>query len=82
MFRTIVHFPDNIPRGLYTAEVYLFSDGQLVTVQSTPLSVYKTGLDAFIFDLADKHSAIYGILAILVAVFSGWAAGRIFKTMA
>ena len=80
LFRTIIKFPDNIPRGTYTAEVYLFSDGQLMGVQSTPLLVKKTGFDAFIFDLAYEHSFLYGIMAVLLALTAGWVAGSFFRT--
>lgn len=79
LFRTIIKFPDNIPRGTYTAEVYLFSDGQLVGMQSTPLSVYKKGFDAVVFDFAYNYPAIYGIIAVLVALAGGWIAGAIFR---
>ena len=80
LFRTIIKFPDNIPRGTYTAEVYLFSDGQLMGVQSTPLLVKKTGFGAFIFDLAYEHSFLYGIMAVLLALTAGWVAGSFFRT--
>lgn len=79
LFRTIVKFPENIPRGIYTAEVYLFNDGQLAGIQTTPLIVHKTGFDAWVYDFAYNHSAIYGIIAVLLALTTGWAAGHIFK---
>jgi uncharacterized protein (TIGR02186 family) len=79
LFRTIIHFPDNIPRGDYTAEVYLFSGGQLSGMQSTPLVVSKKGFDALMYDFAHRHAVLYGILAVALALFSGWLAGRIFR---
>lgn len=79
LFRTVINFPDNIPKGVYSAEIYLFSDGQLVGMQVTPLDVYKTGFDAFIYDLAHKHSLLYGIMAIALALLSGWIAGLVFR---
>lgn len=79
LFRSIIRFPEKIPRGDYTAEVYLFTDGQLKGVQSIPFRVRKKGFDAFIFDMAYNHSVLYGIIAILIAVISGWVAGIIFR---
>jgi uncharacterized protein (TIGR02186 family) len=79
LFRTIIKIPDNIPRGTYTAEVYLFSDGQLIGMQSTPLIVEKKGFDALVFDFAYQHSAVYGILAVLIALAAGWGAGALFR---
>ncbi len=79
LFRSVLHFPDNISRGTYTAEVYLIRNGELAAVQSTPVLSYKKGFDAYIYDLAYKHPAIYGISSILVALLAGWIAGTIFK---
>lgn len=79
LFRTVVHFPENIVRGVYTAEIYLFSDGQLSGVQTTPIIVSKKGFDAYVYDFAYKYPAVYGILAVLIALFAGWLAGVIFR---
>lgn len=79
LFRTVINIPDSIPRGTYTAEAYLISEDQLLGMQVTPLSVTKTGFDAFIFDLAHEHPYFYGAVAILLALFAGWVAGLIFS---
>ena len=79
LFRTIIKFPENIPRGTYTAEIYLFSDGQLNAVQSTPLIVKKRGFDAFIYDFSYNFPTIYGIISVLIALSAGWIAGVIFR---
>jgi uncharacterized protein (TIGR02186 family) len=79
LFRTIIKIPDNIPRGVYTAEIYLFSDGQLIGLQSTPLVVKKKGFDALVFDFAYKYPAAYGVLAVLIALTAGWGAGVLFR---
>lgn len=79
LFRTVIRFPENIVRGIYTAEIYLFSDGQLSGIQSTPIIVSKKGFDAFIYDFAYKHSLLYGIIAVTIALLAGWIAGHIFR---
>lgn len=79
LFKSSVHFPETIPRGAYTAEVYLFSDGGLTSVQSTPIIVQKTGFDAFIYDLAYEYSFLYGVIAILIALTAGWLASVLFQ---
>lgn len=79
LFRSNIWFSEHIDRGTYTAEFYLFNDGQLVGIQSTPIEVKKTGFDAFVYDLAYNHSVIYGILAIAIALGSGWIANVIFQ---
>ena len=79
LFRTIIKFPENIPRGMYTAEVYLFSDGQLSGFQTTPLIVKKKGFDAFIYDFSYRFPLIYGIMAVSMALAAGWIAGAVFR---
>ena len=79
LFKTTVEFPDNIPPGDYTAEIYLISGGEVSGMQSTPIKVVKSGLDAFIYACAHKHPALYGIAAVLLALSVGWFAGRAFE---
>lgn len=81
LFKTPLFFPDNTPDGIYTAEVYLFNNGELVSVDSTPIRVIKTGFDAYVHNLAHNSPAIYGIIAILIALSMGWAAGAIFEKL-
>ncbi|MFO1242565.1 MAG: TIGR02186 family protein [Rickettsiales bacterium] len=55
LFKTAIPFPDTTPPGLYTAEVYLVSDGEISAAHMTPIRVYKTGIDAAIYELAHQQ---------------------------
>jgi uncharacterized protein (TIGR02186 family) len=79
LFRTLVEFPANVPTGTYQIEVYLLRDGRVVSAQTTPLIVGKIGLEADVFDFAHEYSAIYGLIAILVALVAGWLAHIAFR---
>jgi uncharacterized protein (TIGR02186 family) len=79
LFRTVITFPKNIIGGWYTAEVYLFSDGQLVGLQTTPLKVSKIGFEALVYDFAHEHPLLYGITAVFLALLAGWTASVTFK---
>ncbi len=79
LFKITLRFPENIPRGIYTAEIYLINNGQLIAMQSTPISVKKVGADAFISDAAHEHPVLYGLTAILLALLAGWLAGIAFR---
>ncbi|MBI3445182.1 MAG: TIGR02186 family protein [Magnetospirillum sp.] len=79
LFRTDVHFPANVPVGIYMVEVYLMSAGQVISAQTTPLVVSKIGIGADVFDFAHHQAAAYGILAILLAAAAGWLAAIAFK---
>ncbi len=79
LFKTTIEFPDNIPPGNYTAEIFLVSDGDIIGMQSTPIKVVKTGLDAFLYNYAHTSPVLYGISAVLLALSAGWVAGRLFE---
>ena len=76
LFKTAIDFPDNIPPGNYTAEIYLVSDGELVGMQSTPIRVVKSGLDAFLYNSAHNHPVWYGLTAVFLALSAGYGAAR------
>jgi uncharacterized protein (TIGR02186 family) len=79
LFRTQIHFPSNMATGNYTAVVYLFREGEAVQAVSTPIRVEKVGVGAEIYNFAHQQSALYGIAAIVIAVFAGWLGGVIFR---
>lgn len=79
LFRTDVTFPTNVPVGNYTVEVFLFEGGEVVSAQTTPLYIKKTGVLAEIYFFAHDHAALYGVLAIIFAVLAGLGANAIFR---
>lgn len=79
LFRVEITFPANVPTGTYAAEVFLFRDGKQVSVDRKSLSVRRAGAEATIYNFAHQHSAIYGIIAVVVALIAGWLAGVIFR---
>lgn len=79
LFRTTIAFPDNVPVGSYTVQALLVRDGVVVSAQTTPLLIAKAGAEAEIYQFAHRSPVLYGIMAILLALFAGWAAGAIFR---
>lgn len=79
LFKARVDLPDTLPSGDYTAEVYLFDRGKLLGFQTIPLTSYQTGFDARVVQLARNKGALYGLLAIAMALFGGWLAHRLFN---
>ncbi len=79
LFRTDLRLPANVPTGAYEAKVYYLVDGQVVSAQTTPLFVNKVGVEAVIFDFAYEQSALYGVIAILIALMAGWLAHIAFR---
>ncbi len=79
LFRTTVCFPSNVPVGTYLVQVFLIRDGKVVGAQTTPLFVNRTGIGAAVFDFAHRWPALYGLIAVALAVMAGMAAGQIFR---
>ena len=79
LFRTEFHLPAGAPVGTYSAVVYLLRDGELVGFDTTPLFVTKVGLGRAIYDYAHDQPAAYGILAVLLALFAGWASSLVYR---
>lgn len=81
LFKASINFPDNMPRGTYTAEAYLFNDGQLIGMRSIPIEVFKTGFDAFLYDASQHSSLLYGLIAVLLASSIGWFTSWLFQRL-
>jgi uncharacterized protein (TIGR02186 family) len=81
LFRTMVHFPANVPTGPYLVEVLLFRDGEIASAQTVPLTVSKIGIGADVYEFAHRQSAAYGLVAIAGALLAGWAAHLVFRKL-
>jgi uncharacterized protein (TIGR02186 family) len=79
LFRATVDLPVHVPTGRYTADVYLFRDGQLVSKNQSTLDVNKAGLEQMVYRLAFTHPFVYGVLAVLIAVLAGLAGWAFFR---
>jgi uncharacterized protein (TIGR02186 family) len=77
LFRTEIYLPPNVPPGSYTVETLLMRGGQVVAAQTTPMIVSKVGIGAEVYYFAHFHAWAYGILAVVLAILAGWAAGAI-----
>ena len=79
LFRATIDIPANVPNGLYTAKVFLISDGIVTDAASAPLYVVKSGIERAIYGFARDKPLLYGIFAVVFATFAGWAASLIFR---
>jgi uncharacterized protein (TIGR02186 family) len=79
LFRAVIPVPATVPPGEYNAEVYLFRAGTLLTLQSTPVFVDKTGLERRIYDFAYTASLTYGFFAVGISFFLGWLSFALFR---
>jgi uncharacterized protein (TIGR02186 family) len=80
LFRATLSFPANVPTGTYSVEIFLLRNNEVVSAQTTPLVVSKIGVDAQVYDFADRQALAYGLIAVLIAVMAGWLASLPFRS--
>ena len=69
------------PPGEYDIHVYCFRQGRLFADYISQLTIERIGLPGLLMNLASKHSALYGILAIIAAMVVGLIMGIIFSSL-
>lgn len=79
LFRAEISFPSTVPVGTYRAEVYLIRDERIIAAQSTPLFIDKHGVEQQVYDFSRAEPAVYGLVAVLLAVIAGWIAAIAFR---
>ena len=79
LFRAEVELPAVAPTGKYFAEVWLFQEGEPVSVSNLTLTVEKVGLERDIYEFAHRRPWSYGVLCVILAAFTGWGASRVFR---
>ena len=79
LFRAELELPAVAPTGQYFAEVWLFQDGEPVSVSNLTLTVEKVGIERDIYEFAHRRPWSYGALTVLLAALMGWGASRVFR---
>lgn len=74
-----LNWPFQAPPGNYTVEVITSRNGQITGRANSAMQVEMSGMVATISNLASNHRAVYGVIAILVALVVGFSVGNIFK---
>jgi uncharacterized protein (TIGR02186 family) len=82
LFRARIPVPASVPPGQYRAEVYLFRGGTVVSAQSSPLFIDKSGFERRVYNYAYDASLAYGSVAVAMAFAFGWLAFLIFRQRA
>jgi uncharacterized protein (TIGR02186 family) len=71
--------PSSAPPGPYIALTYVFKDGQVIARKSEGFAVRKIGFERFLALSAVQQPLAYGVICVLLALFTGWLGGVIFK---
>ena len=79
LFRTDVELPANLTEGEYKVRLFLLRDKRVVASQERVIGVRKEGLERWLHELAYEQPLIYGLLALVIALFAGWGASALFR---
>jgi uncharacterized protein (TIGR02186 family) len=79
LFRATLKLPVQVLEGTYTAQIYLFHEGKLLSWDTSYLEVRKVGIERTIYTLASTQPWLYGILAVAIAVLSGLIGWALFR---
>jgi uncharacterized protein (TIGR02186 family) len=81
LFRVELPFPSRLPEGYYEIRTYLLRDGKIAAAVSRPLPVGKVGFSAQLAGWATREGPLYGLGAIVMALFVGWLGGAIVRRL-
>lgn len=79
LFRARLKVPANIPIGHHRARAFLFRDGEFLITRSVLLEVAKRGFEQQTYNLAHRNGLLYGLLAVFIAIATGWLASVVFR---
>ena len=81
LYRARVTIPARVPVGRFTAETFLIRDGRVLAAAVRDIDIRKSGFERFVARAAERSSVVYGLVAVALSVFLGWAAGWIARKL-
>ena len=79
LYRARIFIPSQVPVGTYTAETFLIQDHKVIAVATRDIDIGKSGFERWVSLVARRHEGLYGLAAVIMSVFLGWAAAMIFR---
>lgn len=71
--------PALIPVGRHKVRSYLFVDNKLISESSHSITIAKKGFEQFLFDFSRQSGYLYGIVCVVLAMFTGWLSSVVFR---
>ena len=79
LYRAVITIPSQVPVGTYTAETFLIDRGKVIAAATRDIQIDKSGFERFVALAARRHEFLYGLTAVVVSLFMGWAAAAAFR---
>lgn len=79
LYSASLKLPANVPNGDFLAQTFLLKDGEVVATKAQGFSVRKTGFERLMGTTAVTMPLVYGLVCVVLAVFTGWLGGVVFR---
>jgi uncharacterized protein (TIGR02186 family) len=79
LFRSYLSLPSNVTIGKFEVKILHYRNSKLLSKETNNINVSKSGISAEIYNIAQNYSTLYGIFAVLLAVFIGWGTNLVFR---
>lgn len=79
VFQGVLRLPAKVPPGRYQVRLSVLKDGRILEQKSETMEVRVVGFPALLASLAYEHGALYGIMAVAIAIATGFLMGFLFK---
>ena len=78
LYRADIPIPSNVVAGRYVAETFAIKDGRVMASATSQVEVFKEGFELGVEEASNDIPLWYGLFAVGLSIFMGWAAGRVF----
>lgn len=78
-YSTQLTLPSSAPPGPYIAQTYVFKKGEIIARRSEGFAVRKIDFERFLAQSATQYPLLYGIACVVLALFTGWLGGVLFR---
>ena len=82
LYRARIAIPSQVPVGTYTTETFLIDRGKVIAAATRDVDVGKAGFERTLALAARQHGFLYGLAAVALSLFLGWAAAMAFRRRA
>ena len=79
LFRASLPLSPSVPVGTHRARAFLFKNGVFIKESSAQLSIVKSGFEQTVYRFSTNHGFSYGILAVALAMVTGWLGRIVFR---
>lgn len=79
LFKSTIRIPARVSVGTYRIEVFVFDEGSLIAHDEQTLWISKAGLEQLVYDFSRERGLLFGVMAVILAIFVGWFGGVVFR---